>query len=151
MKKIFTLLLIFSIFLNAKDYTFTEIVNMTKNPATQEKGNEELFKLVLKGNTKAMTQLGLSYIYSKSNDNNKTRENCRKGILFLFSALKDRKKEGYVKDIEAMKQISLLFLRGICVKKDYKKYLKYKKRYEKLKNENKDYLENPLIKDITNN
>jgi len=141
MKKIISVLLV-NVFLYG--YSFTEVVNMTKNPATQEKGNEELLKMVLKGNTKAMTQLGLSYIYTKD----KSQENCRKGILFLFSALKDRKKSGYLKDIKAMEEISLLFLRGVCVKKDYKKYLKYKKKYEKLKNENKDYSSNPLIQDI---
>jgi len=98
---------------------------LRKDIKTEREAYDMFLQLTLMGDELAPTQLGRGYIYSKT-----MKRNCKKGTTFLFLATKT--------DPEAIKELALLFKRGICVKKNDKLYKKYIKIYfsekEKLKN-----------------
>lgn len=100
----------------------TELV---KDIKTEREGVDLFLQLTLMGHKLAPTKLGKSFIYSKS-----IKQDCKKGTTFLFLASKT--------DPEAIKELALLFKRGVCLKKDPKMYKKYiniyfseKKKFDK--------------------
>lgn len=139
MKKIF-LILLFSSFVFAETAYISELRNcydnsdqecgyklaseLVKRIKTEKEGVDLFLQLTLMGDKRAPTQLGRVYIYSKV-----IEKDCKKGITFLFLASKT--------DPEAIKELSLLFKRGVCVHKDKKMYKKYINIYfsEKKKSE----------------
>lgn len=98
---------------------------------TNEKKAATLFlDLSLKGSIEATRELAMIYIYGKE-------QNCRKGaVILLNAAINKESKESII----AYKDISELFKKGICVKKDLKKSKKYMdiyiKKAQKLINQN---------------
>jgi len=123
MKKIIILLLSASL-LFSLDIRLDKAIAMSKDPTKQQEAADKLLELSLEGNTKAMTEMGRLFIYGKG-----MPRNCKKGTYFLINALS--KTDINNPDPEAMKELALMFKRGLCVKKDKKKYDKYMKKYFK--------------------
>ena len=125
MKKILIFLFSVSIVFSM-DLRLEKALKLSKNPVTQEKAAEKLLELTLEGNKRAMTELGRLYIYGKG-----VPKDCKKGTYLLFGAL--LKTDSGEPEPEAMKELALMFKRGVCVKKDKEKYQKYLKKYFKMK------------------
>jgi TPR repeat protein len=96
-----------------------DIIEKSKNISAQKETIPELFSFAINGEGQAYTQLGRIYLYGKG-----VKKDCKQGVFYLFGALSAKNR-----DKEALKEIALLFKRGLCVKKDIKKYKKYLKKY----------------------
>jgi len=139
MLKIIASIFLVAVLSNANE--LDKAIEMSKDPTKAEKASELLLELAMQGNKKAMTQLGRGYIYGKG-----VKQDCRKGFWFLLNALS---KEGAQnQDPEALKEIALMFNRGLCVKKDNSKYIKYLKRYEDLKLKQSRLKADPFMTDF---
>jgi len=106
--------------------TLEELIIMAKSAPTQEAAAEKLLALSLEGEPRAMTALGRIYLYGKG-----VPQNCKKGTYFLLNAVSKSKLND--PDPEAMKELGLMFRRGLCVDKSEEKYEKYFKKYVKMK------------------
>jgi hypothetical protein len=124
MKKI--LLLLLPVLLFSQDYSLAE--KYEKQQRFNEAGDLYL-KMISDKDNIASRKLGLMFIYKM----NYTKENCRKGVIYLLKATSD--KEGTVSDPFAYKEISTLFKNGICLNKNNTLSKKYLSLYEeKIKN-----------------
>lgn len=128
MKKILLFLAISLSLFAVEDIRLKKAIEMSKDPAQQTKAAEKLLALSLEGETKAMTQLGRLFLYGKG-----IPQDCKKGTYFLINALS--KKEGSIPDPEAMKELALMFKRGLCVKKNEVIFKKYMDKYLHMKKE----------------
>jgi len=128
MKKIIVFILVFSVFSFSSEGRLDKALRLSKNPATQTEAAERLLEIAMEGNTVAMTALGRLYLYGKG-----VPQDCPKAMYFLLNSLSDT--PIHKRNPEAMKEIANMFKRGLCVDKDKGKYLKYYKRYLKMKSE----------------
>jgi len=100
---------------------------LVKDPKTEEEGMNIFLDLALRGNSWAPKYVARGYIYPKGPLMKKMRS-CNKGIFFLFAGSK--------KDPETIHEMAKLFKRGVCVRKDEKKYQKYMKIYREALSKN---------------
>jgi TPR repeat protein len=128
-----TILILTSVFISLNADSFIDnyksetdiLIEQSKDIRKREESLNRLLSLALSGDGKASLWIGHLYIKGEG-----VKKDCKKGLLFVWSALKSGNNE-------ALKEVALMFRDGQCGNKDMEKYRKYIKRYNNKINKNK--------------